>query len=317
MKFLNFFVNHNDVNTYCEELFHKIMLNFSATLKVGYSLKVYPIPRGGVPVAYALKSVFIQKGKNLFITNNPEECDFIIDDIIDSGQTADIHREKFMRPVFALFTSKPSFNDYCGSVIGDEYWVVFPWENEQDGGFETVEQNITRLIQSFGEDPSRQGLLETPKRVAKAWKHWMKGYTESAPDILKVFEDGAEAYDEMVTVKDIPFYSHCEHHMAPIFGTATVSYIPDGKIVGLSKISRLVDMFARRLQVQERLTSQIADSLMENLKPKGVGVHIRARHMCMESRGVCQQGHHTITTALRGVIKNVDTSRAEFLNLAK
>lgn len=160
---------------------------------------------------------------------------------------------------------------------------------------------------------NRQGLIETPKRVAKAWRHWTKGYKENPAEILKVFEDGSESYDEMVTVKDIPFYSHCEHHLAPIFGTATVSYIPDGKIVGLSKISRLVEVFARRLQVQERLTNQIADSLMEHLNPKGVGVHIKARHLCMESRGICQQGHYTITTALRGAIKGQDASRAEFL----
>jgi len=121
----------------------------------------------------------------------------------------------------------------------------------------------------------------------------------------------------MVIVKDIPFYTHCEHHMAPFFGTATVAYIPNGRIVGLSKISRIVDMFARRLQVQERLTNQIADALAENLLPKGVGVVIKARHLCMESRGICQQGHHTITSALRGVLKEDEKARAEFMSLAK
>jgi GTP cyclohydrolase I len=134
--------------------------------------------------------------------------------------------------------------------------------------------------------------------------------------LLKVFEDGAEQYDQMVVVKDIPIYSHCEHHLAPIFGTATIAYIPNGKIVGLSKLSRLADGFARRLQVQERLTNQIADSLMKELDPIGVGVIIKARHLCMESRGICQQGHHTITTALRGAIKDEDQVRAEFLQIA-
>ena len=134
--------------------------------------------------------------------------------------------------------------------------------------------------------------------------------------ILKVFEDGAEKHDQMVTVKDIPFYSHCEHHLAPFFGTVTISYIPNGKIVGLSKLSRLADMFARRLQVQERLTDQIADALMEHLGPIGVGVMIKARHMCMESRGTRQQGHHTITTALRGVMKTEHQTRSEFLRQA-
>ena len=121
----------------------------------------------------------------------------------------------------------------------------------------------------------------------------------------------------MVIVKDIPIYSHCEHHLAPIFGTVTIAYIPNGQIVGLSKLSRLADVFARRLQVQERLTNQIADALQENLDPKGVGVILRARHLCMESRGVCQQGHVTITSALRGALRDSPEARAEFMALAK
>jgi len=132
-----------------------------------------------------------------------------------------------------------------------------------------------------------------------------------------VFEDGAEKHDQMVTVRDIPIYSHCEHHLAPIFGTVTISYIPNGRIVGLSKLSRLADMYARRLQVQERLTDQIADALFEHLEAKGVGVVIKARHMCMESRGICQQGHHTVTTALRGAMKDEPDTRSEFLRLAQ
>lgn len=162
----------------------------------------------------------------------------------------------------------------------------------------------------------RGGLTETPDRVAKAWEFWTSGYEKSAEDILKVFEDGAENYDEMVMVKDIPVYSHCEHHLAPIFGTATVAYIPNGRIVGLSKLSRLVDLHARRLQVQERLTNDVAEDLWSHLKPLGVGVMIRARHMCMESRGLCQQGHHTVTVALRGVFKEQPAARAEFMSLA-
>lgn len=162
----------------------------------------------------------------------------------------------------------------------------------------------------------RGGLVETPDRVAKAWEFWTSGYNKDAASILKVFEDGAENYDEMVLVKDIPIYSHCEHHMAPIFGTASIAYIPDGRIVGLSKLSRLADMHARRLQVQERLTNDIAEDLWTHLRPRGVGVIVRARHMCMESRGLCQQGHHTVTSALRGVMKEQPEARAEFLRLA-
>lgn len=172
---------------------------------------------------------------------------------------------------------------------------------------------VRDLLKFVGEDPERGGLLETPERVVKAWRFWTSGYGCSPADILKTFEDGAEACDEMVVVRRIPLYSHCEHHMAPIFGTATVAYIPSGRIVGLSKLSRLVDLYARRLQVQERLTTQIADALDTHLQPRGVGVYVDARHLCMESRGVCQQGHSTITTALRGAMKDDPAARAEFL----
>lgn len=162
----------------------------------------------------------------------------------------------------------------------------------------------------------REGLVDTPERVRKAWEFWTSGYDKDPAELLKVFKDGAEGYDEMVVVKDIPIYSKCEHHLADIFGTATIAYIPNGNVVGLSKLSRLADMFARRLQVQERLTVQIADALNDHLQPKGVGVVLKCRHMCMESRGLCQQGHHTVTSALRGVIKTQPETRAEFLALA-
>lgn len=163
----------------------------------------------------------------------------------------------------------------------------------------------------------RPGLLETPERAAKAWAEWTAGYNQDPADILKVFEDGAEGCNEMVVVKDIPLYSHCEHHLAAIFGTATVAYLPDKRIVGLSKLNRLVDCFARRLQVQERITNQVADALMQHLKPLGCGVVIKARHMCMESRGVRQAGTITFTSALRGAFLERPETRAEFMALAR
>jgi len=178
------------------------------------------------------------------------------------------------------------------------------------------EQVIRNLLAMTGEDTTREGLRETPHRVVKAWKHWCSGYSVDIPALLKVFEDGAEKYDQMVLVKDIPIYSKCEHHLADIFGTASIAYIPNGKVVGLSKLSRLADAYARRLQVQERLTSQIADAINEHLQPLGVGVLVRARHMCMESRGICQQGHHTVTSALRGALLTEPSARAEFMRLA-
>lgn len=176
------------------------------------------------------------------------------------------------------------------------------------------EDTVNRLLLLIGETPGRGGLLDTPRRVVKAWKHWAGGYDIDPKLLLTTFEDGAENYDQMVSVCNVPFYSHCEHHLAPFFGTATIAYIPDSHIVGLSKLSRVLDCYARRLQVQERLTSQVADTLQECLKPVGVGVFIKARHLCMESRGICQQGHYTVTTALRGAF--VTDAKEEFLSLA-
>jgi GTP cyclohydrolase I len=176
---------------------------------------------------------------------------------------------------------------------------------------------ISTLLRFVGEDPSREGLLDTPWRVVRAWEEWTSGYHQSPADVLKSFEDGSQGYDEMVVVKDLPFYSCCEHHMAPFFGTATIAYLPNKRIVGLSKLGRLLHVFARRLQVQERLTCQVAAALQEHLKPKGVGVVIKARHLCMESRGLSQQGHHTVTSALRGSFRKDPKVRAEFLSLSR
>lgn len=176
-----------------------------------------------------------------------------------------------------------------------------------------MEQLIANVLTHLDPDSGREGLYDTPARVAKAWAFWTKGYRENPADILKVFEDGAEDYDEMIVRKDIPLFSKCEHHLADIFGVCTIAYIPNGKIVGLSKMDRLVDCFGRRLQVQERLTTQIADAMMAHLQPKGVGVWVNARHMCVESRGVQNANSATITTALRGAIKDDPRTRAEFL----
>lgn len=263
------------------------------------TLSVYPIPRGGVPAALAL----LGSSLSLKLVNDPADADFIMDDLIDTGSTI-ARFEHYAKPVFALI-DKRSWGH------GND-WVVWPWEGDAPSG---IADHVTRLIQYIGDDPTRGGLRETPDRVAKAWKFWSKGYDEDPAEILKIFEDGAEGVNEMVLVRDIPFYTHCEHHMAPFFGTATVGYIPDGKIVGLSKINRLVDCFARRLQVQERLTGQVADALMEHLVPRGVGVILKARHLCIESRGVSQQGSVTTTSALRGCMYE-GAPRQEFLQLA-
>ena len=176
------------------------------------------------------------------------------------------------------------------------------------------EQTITKMLELLGEDPNREGLLKTPSRVVKALQFLTEGYHQDPTEILNqaLF---SSSNDEMVLVRDIEFYSMCEHHMLPIIGRAHVAYIPDGKVVGLSKIPRMVNVFARRLQIQEQMTEQIADAISQTIKPKGVAVVLHARHMCMEMRGVQKINSTTVSSALRGLFKKDERTRNEFYNL--
>ena len=185
----------------------------------------------------------------------------------------------------------------------------------EGGNSPEFEKLIRRELELIGEDPTREGLDRTPARVAKAMKFLTQGYNTSAEEVVGegVFK---EAHDNMIMVRDIELYSLCEHHMLPFFGKAHVAYIPNGKIVGLSKIPRIVDVYARRLQVQERLTEQIAEGLCRVLKPSGVGVVVEAYHLCMMMRGVEKQNSKTITSALRGAFREDPKTRDEFLRLA-
>ncbi len=177
-----------------------------------------------------------------------------------------------------------------------------------------LEEAVRTVLTELGEDPQREGLLKTPHRVAKALRFLTEGYTMDPTEILNqaLF---TTSNDEMVLVRDIEFYSMCEHHMLPIIGRAHVAYIPDGKVVGLSKIPRIVNVFARRLQIQEQMTEQIADAIEETIHPKGVAVVLHARHMCMEMRGVEKINSTTVSSALRGLFKSDQRTRNEFYNL--
>lgn len=188
-------------------------------------------------------------------------------------------------------------------------------ERNQKPSREEAEAAVRTLIAWAGDDPSREGLLETPKRVVKSYEEFYEGYEKDPKEILsKVFEE-IEGYDEIVLVKDIPLQSHCEHHMVPIIGKAHVAYLPDQRVVGLSKLARVVDMFGKRLQTQETMTAQIADTINDVLQPKGVAVVIDAEHQCMSSRGVNKHGSSTITSRMIGVFRENQKSRMEFLNL--
>jgi GTP cyclohydrolase IA len=178
-------------------------------------------------------------------------------------------------------------------------------------------EDVSRLIKSFGENPSREGLIDTPSRVIAAWTHWTSGYHMDADEELKSFEDGAAGVNEIVVQTNIPIYSHCEHHLAPFWGVAHVGYIPNGRVVGLSKFKRLADVYALRLQVQERLTQQIATAFHEAIQPLATGVILRCRHMCMESRGIRTAGSTTMTSALLGAFHDDRSARSEFLQLVR
>ncbi|WP_297327459.1 GTP cyclohydrolase I FolE [uncultured Bartonella sp.] len=182
---------------------------------------------------------------------------------------------------------------------------------------EEAEAAVRTLLRWAGENPDREGLVDTPKRVVKAYEEMFSGYSLSPEQILGTVFDEVSGYNEPVLVRDIPFYSHCEHHMVPIIGKAHIAYLPDGRVVGLSKIPRVVDVFAKRLQTQESITAQIADALQKFLKPRGVAVLIEAEHMCMAMRGVKKQGSTTITATYRGFYKDNIEAQASFLKMVR
>ncbi|HST93223.1 MAG TPA: GTP cyclohydrolase I FolE [Microvirga sp.] len=182
---------------------------------------------------------------------------------------------------------------------------------------EEAEAAVRTLIRWAGDDPQREGLQETPKRVAKAFKELYSGYKDDPAEVLnKIFAE-VEGYDDIVLVRDIPFYSHCEHHMVPFFGMAHIAYYPTKGVVGLSKLARLVEVFARRLQTQETMTSQIANAMEEALEPRGVAVMLEAEHMCMSMRGVQKAGAMTLTTQFTGVFREEPAEQVRFLTLVR
>ena len=180
----------------------------------------------------------------------------------------------------------------------------------------SFEQLVREMIIRLGEDPSREGLMATPERLHKAMKYLTKGYSENAEDVLRKALFTVN-YDEMVIVKDIEMFSLCEHHMLPFFGKVHVAYVPNGKVLGLSKIPRLVELFARRLQIQERLTTQIAETIQQVIEPQGVGVVIEARHLCMMMRGVEKQHSAAVTSSMLGCFRTEEETRTEFLSLIR
>jgi len=268
-------------------------------------MSAYPVPRGGIYAAQA-----IRQHCDIELIEDPKKALIIIDDLVDSGKTRDRYLKKNSGKHFVVLLDKQK--------EGITEWVTFPWErmNNERG----PEENIRRIIEYIGDDPKREGLLDTPKRVVKSYAEMFSGYSfddEAIKAMMTTFE--GEGYDEIILQKDIEFVSFCEHHMLPFTGVAHVAYIPKttNRIVGLSKLARIVDVYAKRLQVQERLTQQIVKCINTHLEPAGAACVIEAKHSCMCFRGVGKQASYTITSCLSGSFQDVAATRSEFFSLIK
>lgn len=273
--------------------------------------RVYGVPMGGVPVA-ALTGLPLVVPPRARLTPEAvaEACGvegvLVVDDLVDSGRTL----APWAAAGFAcdaIYRKPHSPSHLAPHAAEANGWVTFPWE-----GGSGPEDAVVRLLEWIGEDPGREGLVDTPKRVVKAFREMTEGLHRNPADVLgTVFN---EKSDQMVVVTGIRFSSLCEHHLLPFTGTATVGYVPRGRVIGLSKIPRLVELFARRPQVQERMTNQIAAALMEHLDPLGVGVIVKAHHSCMGCRGVRQPDAEMVTSCLLGCVKDDAAARGELLS---
>lgn len=265
----------------------------------------YPIPSAGVHAAQAIRQhVTI----NLQFVENPADAEIYIDDLIDSGDT--------MKNIYHQFGVKPVYVLVHKNIERIKEWVSFPWDRMKNHA--GPEDNIRRILQHIGEDPQREGLLETPARVVKSYDDLFSGYNyktdEDVGKLMKCFEDGA--CNEMVLLKNIEFYSTCEHHMLNFAGRAHIAYLPQGKVVGLSKLARLLEVYSRRLQIQEKLTQQITQALDLHLQPLGSACILEASHSCMTCRGVMKQNSVMVTSSLTGEFLKPEV-RAELLSLIK
>ncbi len=292
-------LNWHQCQTRAAEIAHKIL----AKSPVNEEIRLYGVPRGGIIPALLVKQEIDRLGHACELVPRAIEASYAIDDVIETGNTMENVLSKLPNQNFYALMDKRMRPD-------DQRWIVFPWEIGGESLGPT--ENIVRLLEFIGENPKRNGLLETPKRVIKSYGELFSGYKQDPKDIFTVFDDKC---DEMVVLRNIEFYSMCEHHMLPFHGVAHIGYIPTDKVVGISKLARLLDIFAKRLQVQERLTQEITAALMEHLNPLGAACMIKAKHMCMCSRGVNKQGTEMVTSSLLGVFKELPATRAEFYQL--
>lgn len=273
-------------------------------------VSLYGIPRGGVYAALLVSESLSRCGFFPTIVEDPKSAELWVDDIRDTGATLLAYKKKY-NP--SSMVSECVLVDRLGEDACDrDIWFVFPWERlacECGPG-----ENVTRMLQFIGEDPKREGLVETPKRVVRSWEKLFGGYKQNPEQFIKTFKDGA--CNEMVVVRDVEFYSTCEHHLLPFFGKAHLGYLPGGKVIGVSKLVRLLEVFARRLQIQERIGQQVTDTLMKTLAPMGCGCILQAQHFCMTSRGVEKQNSVMVTASLRGNFLEDDKVKQEFYRMS-
>lgn len=260
---------------------------------------IYGVPKGGM-----IATGFLRKA---ITTYDPKEADIILDDLIDSGATREKYKQMYPHIPFVGLFDKQKEN------ITD--WLIFPWESDHPMGEDTVQQNIVRILQYIGEDPSREGLLDTPNRVVRSWDELYSGYKIKPESLMTVFEN--KGCDEIVLLKNIEFHSSCEHHMLPFSGKAHVAYIPDKWIIGVSKLARILDIYARRLQIQETIGEQVTSALMNHLKPKGAACVIEAQHLCMKCRGVNKQESIMVTSSMKGAFMDKPAAREELMQLIR
>ena len=259
------------------------------------SPRIYGIPRGGAICA----GILHQHG--WMVVDSPDEANVLVDDIVDSGSTRKQYLRNFPGCVFLPLVDKPR-----QGLLGT--WIEFPWETDRETD---MTDHVRRLIQAIGDDPSREGLRDTPERVVRSWNELYSGYTIKDPkSILKWFDSDA---DEMVIMRGIDFWSTCEHHMIPFWGTIDIAYIPRGKVIGISKLTRIAEVVTRRLQIQENLTTQLGRILLEDNHVQDVAVSVTASHACMMARGVKQPNTMLTTNFLHGKFETDPSTRSEFL----
>jgi len=290
----------DDFKTDCESLAQKIK-------KANLACKViYGIPQGGTALAMELSRLL---GKRVIDTKElsewDKECVLVVDDVVDSGAT--ISRfEGYKTATLHVKTNTPVrlWPDFNCSVLGD--WITYWWESTEE---RSIQNNIVRMIQFIGEDITREGLLKTPERIVKSWKKIFEGYKIDPASIFTTFEP--DGYNQLVLLRNVEFFSNCEHHWQPFFGKAHIGYIAKDRIVGISKLARLLDIYARRLQIQERIGQQVTSDLMKYLDPAGAACIIEAEHLCMRCRGVEKQNSVMVTSSLTGrFLEDTDGGRA-------